>query len=318
MRSFEKSWDLETTREIGSLNKDQIVSIHEKYDGYLIVARYWEGNLLVSSRGSFESVHAVKAKELLLEAPWLEHLGLDHHYTFVFELLWEQNPIVVQPKKDELVLLAAFLGEHEASPGLGGDMEEMLNYWIGGRHGTMEVPRYADTLRECHMDALDQTLATLEETRDDHHEGYVLVFSDGYRAKMKTQWYKDAERLMRLSNKMIWRRVIDGDMEFFERVDSHTTAAFATWVMGLVAGWQKEADGYMVDAREVLEGFRQSDMEQTRKALAEVVETLGGPVRKLVYMLDDGKEDAATRMSFQLTKPETACFFSPEDNTEEN
>jgi hypothetical protein len=317
MRSFEKSWGLETLREIGDIRTDQIVSIHEKFDGYLIVARYWEGNLIVASRGSFESEHAQKAKRMLLDAPWIHHLQIDNHYTFVFELLWHERPVVVEHDKDELVLLAAFEGVNEATGGAGEDMETMLDWWNGGMHGNKEVPMFACAISECHYERLDTEIKNLvEEGVVEKGEGFMLVFSDGYRAKWKTPEYQEAHRIMRLSTKALWRSVVDNDVALWDKITKYGTPGFREWVRVLLYEWTKQSEKFMAWAEQALGAWRESsNPDKSRRALAKFVNEGHGTAiwKKLIFLLADEKVKEAKDAAFRLTKPTVATFYTLDD-----
>ena len=86
---------------------DGVPNIYEKLDGSLIILFHYQGEWEVASRGSFASEQAQMARVLL--ANYQADLGtIDREYTYLFEIIYPSNRIVVDyGSSRRLVLLAA-------------------------------------------------------------------------------------------------------------------------------------------------------------------------------------------------------------------
>ena len=104
-RPFKKFFNIEEQKH--KATKD--FTVYEKLDGSLIIMFFYEGQWRVASRGSFISDQAEKAIEILYESI-NEVLAnpLDEDYTFMFEVIYPENRIVVDYGNSErLVMLGA-------------------------------------------------------------------------------------------------------------------------------------------------------------------------------------------------------------------
>ena len=79
-------------------------NVYEKLDGSLGIL-YWINNIpFIATRGSFESEQAIKGTEMLFK---YQLDILDKNYTYLFEIIYPDNKIVVDYGTEEkLVLLA--------------------------------------------------------------------------------------------------------------------------------------------------------------------------------------------------------------------
>ena len=78
--------------------------ITEKYDGSLIIGFRYGNEFCVATRGSFQSEQAKKAKEIL-EMRYAAFVSFNE-YTYLFEVIYPENRIVVDYKdREDLILL---------------------------------------------------------------------------------------------------------------------------------------------------------------------------------------------------------------------
>lgn len=167
-----------------------IPDIYEKYDGSLIIATYYQNNLVVATRGSFVSEQATIATRLIENNPsLLEYIKYDNNkHTFLFELVGPSNKIVVRYDRDELIFL-----------------------------GAVDNSTEKDIKPEIFIDNVNTTIASkllitnenyFEELKNLNHEnkeGFVLrwEFSDGrvYRLKYKFESYINLHKILFSMNK---------------------------------------------------------------------------------------------------------------------
>ena len=183
----------------------------KKYDGSLIVVFTYRNELIVVSRTSFMSEHAALAKQLIGKDSY-PHFRRDISY--VFELIHPKTRIIVDYKDaKELVLLSAFEKD-------------------GTEHLDVRVPgfRNAEEVRVLPTDTID----ILKKRNITNEEGYVLVYGNGVRVKVKFDRYKLLHRVgCNVDRKGVGEMYAsgDGDMAKFAEVvpDEFLDAFVSMW-----------------------------------------------------------------------------------------
>lgn len=164
-RSFSKFFNLEEEKEI----PNEPYQIYEKLDGSLIVVFWFENELVVASKGSFVSEHAIQAKRLLDN---YDLSCLDSTKTYCFELVAPWNRIVCSYPKEELFLLAKFdVSGNEYS------VEKYNNFPIVKKYDQINIQK-------------------IKETITDDREGVVVRFNSGKRIKIKGSEYVRLHKLV--------------------------------------------------------------------------------------------------------------------------
>lgn len=144
----------------------------EKLDGsYISVTNHPDyPELIVASRGSFESEQAMWAREMIKE----RNLYVPAGHTYIFELIHPENRIVVDYGQiRDLVLLTRFRGEEEVG--------------IPDSHPEFTLPTIYSG-----ANSLDDLL----EQEEDNFEGYVIQFESGIRTKVKLDEYVRLHRIV--------------------------------------------------------------------------------------------------------------------------
>lgn len=283
-RPFRKFFNLE---EVSNLPAEPF-EVYEKLDGSLGIL-YWAGEqAFIATRGSFTSEQSRKANQILHARYGHVLPRLERKHTYLFEIIYPENRIVVDygPQED-LVLLAVI----ETATGRELPLIEV---------GFPVVERYNGLIN----------LATIREKAARNKEGFVVKFASGYRVKVKFAEYVRLHRILtRVSSKHIWEYLRDDRPmeELLEQVPDE----FYQWVRvtenGLKARYaaiEKEAkDQYAVLLRQLGEGF-------SRKDFAALATQYLNP--HLLFGLLDGK-DLGGRI-WKMVEPE---FDKPFKTAEE-
>ena len=211
---YERVWDQETRRCRGLVATDDgfVISrpfekffnvgelpelpmepfdVYEKLDGSLIVIANGPDGLVVTSRGSFDSEHAIIARRLWGERHFECQIPVGQ--TWCFELIAPWNRIVVNyGLREELVLLAAIdnpTGRDMPTPGT----------WNG------------TAVRRFDFTETAEVLAKLASLGPDE-EGYVIRFRESsLRVKAKGDEYVRLHRLVTgCTSRMIWELLSTG------------------------------------------------------------------------------------------------------------
>lgn len=196
-RPVQKFYNYGDTERI-DFNLDGSVEVTEKMDGSMITVSLWNENVIVASRGSFESDHAYWARDLIGDFYPMKD------FTYVFELIHPENRIVVDyGDRKELVLLTIVDNE----TGLDGwDWNAMFK-----KHSA-ESKQHAwrgNVVKRYNFNTLDKVLNS-EEVKN--MEGFVVKFKpDGQRLKIKFPEYVKLHKIMtNFSELAIWEVMSTG------------------------------------------------------------------------------------------------------------
>lgn len=165
----------------------------EKMDGSLGILFYYKG-WRVATGGSFASEQAKWANKFLDK--YIDVSNLVRGATYLLEIVYPENRIVVPYSEDALYLLAAYRRGYELD-------YHQLNV-IAAEAGFM-LPKIF------WFDNLDEILK--ETALIDHtHEGFVVRFTDGVRVKVKGDEYCRIHKLIsRVTPIAVWEMLLNGD-----------------------------------------------------------------------------------------------------------
>ena len=198
-------------------------AVMEKLDGSLGVDyAAHDGSYAVATRGSFTGVQAVKGTELLHERYAHVLPRLEPELTYLVEIIYPGNRIVVDyGDREELVLIGCL----ETATGAERELPNV---------GFPVVPIY-DGITE---------LAKLRELAADNREGFVVRFADGSRVKVKFAEYVRLHRLLTgVTARAIWDLLRAGQ----------STAELVYLVPEEFAGWVRQTETDLRAAYERIE-----------------------------------------------------------------
>ena len=230
-----------------------------------------KGEWHIATRGSFTSEQAIKGKELLEKYPLDK---LDKNNTYLFEILFKENRIVVDYGDYEgLVLLGAY-----------------------NCNTSVEIER-------CELEKLDgfdvvklyktwgEDWETLKKEISKDNEGYVIRFSGGMRMKIKGEEYVRLHKILtNFSTKDIWELLRNNEQlePFLERVPDE----FDKWVKAIIMNlrWSfhhiDERVGKMYDYFRYGK-FNDRYPEPTKKEFAEFVMKQSEELRPILFKMWD-------------------------------
>lgn len=181
--------------------------VFDKMDGSLGIL-YWINDVpFMASRGSFASDQSDKANEMLHGKYKDSWSLLDKAKTYLFEIIYPENRIVLDyGTSEELVLLAVI----DTQSGEEFPLEDI---------GFPIVQRF-DGIKD---------IRTLSALNQENKEGFVIKYADNFRVKVKFDEYLRLHRIVtQVSNKNIWEylRTNQSMEEILERVPDE----FFEWV----------------------------------------------------------------------------------------
>lgn len=250
--------------------------VFDKLDGSLGIMYWWNDEPYIATRGSFESEQALKATQ------WLRtkyaHIvpKLDASITYLFEIIYPSNRIVVDyGDRQELVLI----GMIDTKTGKELPLQDI---------GFTRVKEYDANL----------SINALQEENEANREGYVLKFESGYRIKVKFEEYVRLHRILtEITTYSIWEMLKEGQSLYsiLEKVPDE----FYDWV--------RKVESELNTAYKAIEDQCKLDYKEfaTRKETAAYFMTCQYP-KVLFFMLD--KRDLAP-VIWKSIKPQYAKPF---------
>lgn len=166
-RPFVKFFNWE---EVESVPNESFVA-YEKHDGSLAIGYQINGKMYIASRGSFDSDQARKANEILQSK--YSHVIFEPHLTYLWEIIYADNRIVVDYGDTEDLILLAIIDT------------------VTGK----DLP-LVDIGFPCAKHYNISDFDELVKNQDDSREGYVVLFAGGARLKVKFDEYKRLHRLV--------------------------------------------------------------------------------------------------------------------------
>jgi RNA ligase len=184
--------------EFSQLNKLPLhlkYEVYEKVDGSMITCSWHRGRWIVATRGSFESDQAKEARKIIFDE---RNYDLNKNYSYIFEVIYPENRVspgarLVCDYGDtrNVVLLIAYDKKAEG--------RELTRSELESEAKRLDMPickKYEITLD----DAVKN-----QKTLPFNEEGYVILFEDGTRVKVKGDEYVKMQKIINgLSPLSIW------------------------------------------------------------------------------------------------------------------
>lgn len=237
--AFKKAWDDFTTSSRGLIidrSKNKIVAlpfqkffnfgeityqlpdepfeVFDKLDGSLGIVFYYNDRWRVATKGSFNSEQAQWAEKWLNQKE--RTIVLDPDFTYLCEIIYRDNKIVVDYDFEGLVLLAAYnnsTGE-EMPYDLGVEPrdEDGIPMWpCAGLDLINTVDGHPDwRLTERFSYSSVDELVAVAKKLSHQTEGFVVRFENGYRVKIKSDEYVRIHRIVSdITPLGVWRLLIN-------------------------------------------------------------------------------------------------------------
>ena len=283
-RPFKKFFNIEEKKHIPTEKFD----VYEKLDGSLGILFNYKGEWVMATRGSFLSEQAIKGREILNKYQYENLIG---DVTYLFEIIYPENRIVVDYGKEEsLVLLGAI---HTQT----GDEYDIHNEWFEdlGFEVVKKYPKITD-------------YSVLKEFIPDSKEGYVIRFTNGDRIKIKGEEYLRLHKLMiNVSTTAVWEMLSEGRdvLELLKGVPDEFYKKVKMYVLDLRYSYlsYSEYAGKMHDKFRYGK-FNDRYPEPTKKEFAEFLSSndIDPKVRSICFAIWDNKN--YDKIIWKYIKPE--------------
>ena len=290
-RPFKKFFNMEE----GKHTPTEEFDVYEKMDGSLGILFNYQGEWVMATRGSFVSEQAIKGFEMLKN---YDYEKLHKNYTYLFEIIYKENRIVVQYDYDDLILL----GIIETKTGYEVDLHnEGTDIRLKNLINNLgfKVVRKFDKVK---------SYEPLKHFIPDSKEGYVVRFSNGDRIKIKGEEYLRLHKLMtNVSTTAVWEMLSEGRdvLELLKGVPDEFYKKVKMYVLDLRYSYlsYSEYAGKMHDKFRYGK-FNDRYPEPTKKEFAEFLSLndIDPKVRALCFAIWDNKN--YDKMIWKYIKPE--------------
>ena len=161
-RAFPKFFNMEEHDQKDIPNEP--FEVFEKMDGSLGILFNYNGEWHFATKGSFVSDQAIKGKEILEK---YDYMRLSPDFTYLFEIIYPENRIVVSYDYEDLVLLASINNKDDQEYDIHSDILDTLNFKLVKKyHGVEDYKK-------------------LKSIIENNSEGFVIRFKSGFRMKIK-------------------------------------------------------------------------------------------------------------------------------------
>lgn len=256
--------------------------IYEKVDGSLITVFNYNGEWVVSSRGSFTSDQAVAAQKLFNQLMNLDRI--DRTATYLFELIAPWNRIVVDyGEREELILLGTRAKNFEASHSELYELTKLLG---------------CNLIHKFDFDDYKE----IQELNWENSEGFIVRFSNGDRCKIKFADYVKLHRVLtNCSSYDIWENLKEFD-KLPEEMLQDVPDEFYDWVHGVE--WKLRKNFNHVENLHMAHLSSIIRYELDRKEFALRVQELDDANHGLIFAMYNNKQDKVKQLIWKMIKPE--------------
>ena len=239
--------------------------VYEKLDGSLGILYWFQSNPFIATRGSFTSEQAYKGTSLLY-SKYQESLPLlNPSFTYLFEVIYPSNRIVVDYGQEESLVL---LGVIETASGIEQPLESI---------GFPVAKKYEGIT----------DFSSILNRDEENKEGFVIRFEGGLRLKFKFEEYVKLHRLLSsITAKAIWELLKDNIP--FESILERVPDEFYDWIKATEADLLKQYQTQETLAKDTFQKITSLLGTSNRKELAASFSKY--PYSGILFALLDGKD----------------------------
>lgn len=286
-RAFKKFFTLEQHQpeDIPNLPFD----VYDKMDGSLGILYWLRGMPYIASKGSFQSDQANHANKVFYSRYSDTFDKLNKNATYLFEIIYPENRIVVDYKgMDDLVLLGIL------DNATGDDLP--LEY-IG-----FPVVKKYDGVKDW---------TTLRDDNDKIKEGYIIRFSNGFRIKLKYEEYCRLHSIVtNVSNVSVWETLSQG--KSFEELLDKTPDEFDNFVSRTSEELNGKFTTIEFQHKMIFDDLMNQNFH-TRKEQAEYIFKVKGYNSKIIFEMLDGKN--YDHVIWSMVRPKFAKPFMVDEES---
>jgi len=268
-RCFRKFFNIEESQYTIPLEPFKVTA---KEDGSFGICYFLDGKPYIATRGSFTSEQAKQGTKILYDkySRFIPFLISTSYYTYLFEIIYPSNRIVVDyGDKEDLILLAIIDTET-------GEEYDIHNpTWVDMR--PFPVVKHYDGIKD---------INELKKLEEPNKEGFVIRFESGLRLKCKFEEYVRLHKLLtQCTARTIWELLRNNQSfnDLLEKVPDE----FYKWVQTTRDTLQAQFNNIEIFAKEI---YAQVKDLPTRKEQAAII--IKHAYSAVVFSMLDGKSYA--------------------------
>lgn len=303
IKPFSKFFNYEEVPNEVPWTSSEYVYVQEKMDGSLGILFNYNGEWILSTRGSFTSDQAIRGMEILKSKYILD--AFEPSVAYICEIIYPENRIVVDYKKEKITFLGAvinwtFNGWKES------DWNE-LHWTTACAYFKMSGIKKSDIVKTEQIFKQDlghNLYKELKALNAENREGYVLRFHpSNTRVKIKFDDYVALHRVLtNCSSYDIWESLIKFNKvseEFLNDVPDE----FYEWVKKTEADLRKNYDFVLRQHMAYMSSILRDGM-LTQKEFAFRVLELKDVNHGLIFAMYNTKTDKINEIIWKMIKPE--------------
>lgn len=288
-RPFRKFFNMSEAKHIPT----EDFEVYKKEDGSLGILFNYENEWVLATRGSFTSDQAIKGFQMLSN---YEYNKLHKDYTYLFEIVFKENKIVLNYDFEDLILLGVIHTKTGHEVELYKESTDLRIKNIINNIGFRVVKKYDGV----------KNYTTLKNMIGDNEEGYVVKFSNGDRVKIKGEEYLRLHKIItNLSTTAIWEVLSNnGNMDnLITEVPDEFYKKIKEYVNNLKYNFFQISE-YCGKAHDMFKYGKYNDVypEPTKKQYAEYVMTNYKKFASVMFAMWDKKP--YHHIIWNLLKPE--------------
>lgn len=278
---------------------DGIVACYEKVDGSLGLLFFHDGKWKLTTRGGLNSDIAAIGSKILAAHVKGDFSCFDPEYTYLFEIVYPDNQIVVKYDVSELVYIAR---RHNRTGR------------IAYPHSDRPLNLPMRTVRQfVNLQTIDDTRGFINQFTGAQMEGSVVHYADGSAFKIKSEDYL---RIHRARSRLTFNRVLESfqqgkSMEFKKTIEEELWPMFDAFYDDIARQVSQHVTNICLYAEMVCEQLGRNllnDPSSARRELALAINTndlIPKTYKRFVFLRFDGKltvEKIAQKLDIKPTK----------------
>lgn len=283
-RPFEKFFSIDQLTQMGQELPNEPFEIFDKVDGSLGILYWYNDEPFIATRGSFDSEQAIFATNLLREKYKDAIPYLYGCITYLFEIVYPENRIVVDYQGLKDIIL---IGGIETQTGKDISLSEL------------NCPHFRAAFTYEGIDK-NNPLSVISLI-DKNKEGVVIRYESGFRVKVKTEEYKRLHKLLTGVNaRHIWEILKNGNS--LETLLDKVPDEYYNWVDSTAKEIQSNRASIMAQC---FIDFTNRPKTESRKELADYFRTC--KYTPILFNLLDCKP--SDKIIWELVKPKNSNTF---------
>ena len=265
IQPFKKFFNYEEVFDKVPLNNDYVY-VQEKMDGSLGILFHYNGEWIMSTRGSFTSEQSVRGLEII-KKKYNNLSSFEPSVAYLVEIIYPENRIVVNYGKEKIVFLSTTLNH---SYKWENTHEDELHWTTSCSFFRSNGIKKEDIVTTKQFFNFSQDLfAELKNKNEENKEGYVLrFFPSNFRMKIKFEEYVRLHRILtNISNRTIWEYLKDDKP--FNDIINKVPDEFYNWVRDVEKDFKIQYESIEKEYKWIFEHILRVENSSERKVFAE-------------------------------------------------